>query len=71
MLATLLIVVMFWDGPRLLVLGGATAVYLALGAGLLVAWRRKSRSKPPLLSATLAELKRDRDALVGHPAGPV
>ncbi len=69
-LTTLLLVLLFWDGPRVLVLGGATALCLALGAGLAAAWRRKARGKPPLLAATLAELQRDRDALIGHPAGP-
>ena len=65
-LATLLLVLVFWDGPRLLVLALATVFYLALGAGLALAWRRKSRSKPPLLATTIAELQRDRDALIGE-----
>jgi uncharacterized membrane protein YqjE len=69
-LATLLLVLVFWDGPRLLVLGSAAALFFALGAGLAASWRRKSRAKPPLLAATLAELQRDRDALIGHPTGP-
>lgn len=69
-LATLLLVLLFWDGPRVLVLGGAAALCLALGAGLATAWRRKARGKPPLLAATLAELQCDRDALIRHPAGP-
>lgn len=66
--ATLLLVLVFWDGPRLLVLSLAVLLYLATGAGLALAWRRKARSKPPLLATTMAELRRDRDALFGHPA---
>ena len=69
-LATLLLVLVFWDGPRVLALSAVTAVFLALGIGLALTWRRKSRAKPPLLGATLAELQRDRDALAGRPAGP-
>jgi uncharacterized membrane protein YqjE len=69
-LATLLLVLVFWEGPRLLVLGAAAAFFLVLGAGLAATWRRKSRGKPALLASTLAELQRDRDALIGRPAGP-
>ena len=70
-LATLLLVLLFWDGPRVPVLALAAAVYLAIGAGLAAAWRRKARNKPPLLAATLAELQRDREALSQHSTGPV
>ena len=67
-LATLLLVLLFWDGPRVLVMALATLAYLALGAGLAAACRHKARTKPPLLAATLAELQRDREALIGPPA---
>lgn len=69
-LATLLLVLVFWEGPRLLVLGATAAFFLVLGAGLAATWQRKSRGKPALLASTLAELQRDRDALIGRPAGP-
>jgi uncharacterized membrane protein YqjE len=69
-LATLLLVLLFWDGPRLWVLGAAASLFLMGGVGTAAAWRRKARSKPPLLASTLAELQRDRDALLGRPAGP-
>lgn len=68
-LATLLVVLLFWDGPRLFVLATATTLFLALGAGLAAAWRRKSRAKPALLATTIDELRRDRDALIGAHAG--
>jgi uncharacterized membrane protein YqjE len=64
-LATLLLVLIFWDGPRLFVLGTSAGIFLATGAALARAWRRKSRAKPPLLATTLAELRRDREALAG------
>ena len=70
-LATLLLVLLFWDGPRVPVLALAAAVYLAIGAGLAAAWRRKAAAKPPLLASTLAELQRDREALIQHSTGPV
>jgi uncharacterized membrane protein YqjE len=66
--ATLLLVLVFWDGPRIAVLTLLVLLYLATGAGLAVVWRHKARNKPPLLATTLAELRRDRDALLGQPA---
>jgi uncharacterized membrane protein YqjE len=63
-LAALLLVLLYWDGHRELVLGGVTLLFLAIGAGLAVAWRRKARRKPKLLATTIAELQRDRDALL-------
>ena len=69
-LATLLLVLLFWDGPRVLVLALAAAMFLAVGAGLAAAWRRKAAAKPPLLASTLAELQRDREALIQHSTGP-
>ncbi len=67
-LATLLLVLVFWDGPRILVLSLAALVYLGAAAGLALTLRHKARSKPPLLATTIAELRRDRDALLGQPA---
>lgn len=69
-LATLLLVLLFWDSHGRLVLGLLAAAYLAGGAGMVVAWRRKARRKPALLATTLAELSRDCDALRGDAAGP-
>ena len=69
-LPAMLLVLLFWDGPRMLVLALLTASFLAVGAILAAVWRRKARSKPPLLASTLAELQRDRDALFGERADP-
>ena len=62
-LAALLVLLVFWDGPRTLVLALEAVVFLALGAGLGAVWRRKARSKPKLLATTIDELVRDRAAL--------
>jgi len=64
-LAAMLLVLLFWDGPRVLVLALAAALFLAIGGALALAWGRKLRGKPALLAATIAELRKDRDALVG------
>jgi uncharacterized membrane protein YqjE len=67
-LATLLVVLVYWDGPRTLVLSLAALSYLAAGTALALTVRHKARNKPPLLATTIAELRRDRDALLGQPA---
>ena len=50
-LVTLLVVLLFWDGPRVLVLAAAATLYLALGVGLAAAWRKRPlrplRPRPP------------------------
>jgi uncharacterized membrane protein YqjE len=62
-LASFLLVLLFWDGPRVLVLALETVVVLALGVAVAVTWRRKARAKPKLLGTTIDELQRDRAAL--------
>ena len=52
-----------------LVLAVATALYLGAAVALVATLRRKAHARPPLLSATLAELRQDRDALRGGSAG--
>lgn len=69
-LATLLVVLLFWDTHGPLVVGLLAAAYLAGGAGMVLAWRSKAKRKPALLATTLAELSRDCDALHGDAAGP-
>jgi uncharacterized membrane protein YqjE len=62
-LVALLVVVLFWEDHRVLVLALEAALFLGLGAGVTLALRRKAAAKPKLLAATLAELQRDRAAL--------
>jgi uncharacterized membrane protein YqjE len=60
----LVIVFVFWDTHRMLASVAVTSVFflIAVVAGLVLA--AKVRSKPPLLDATLAELKKDRASLL-------
>lgn len=63
MLAALLLVVVFWDTNRVLVLCILVAVFFL---GALLAWRlvlNMSKAKPRLFSASLAELSKDREQL--------
>ena len=62
-LATIVLVVAFWDTHRLLVLGSLAGFFLAAG---LAAWAfamHKARTKPRLFAASLAELLKDRRQL--------
>jgi uncharacterized membrane protein YqjE len=63
-LLALLVIFVFWDTHRVLASVGVTAVFflIAVTAGLVL--RAKVRGKPPLLDATLAELKKDRASLL-------
>lgn len=63
MLLTALVVVVFWDNHRLLVLGIFAALYFVAGLLLLNALRRAAEQKPVLFSASLAELTDDRNRL--------
>lgn len=58
-LAVLFVLVLFWDTHRLLAVGGMTVLF-ALGCGFAVMKLRTGlASRPPLLGATLAELRKD------------
>ena len=63
-LLALVIIFVFWDTHRLLASIAVTSVFFSISgvAGLVL--RAKVRSKPPLLDATLAELKKDRASLL-------
>ena len=64
LLATLLLVVAFWDTYRLPVLAVLTVMFLAAG---ITAWRialHKARTKPKLFAASMSELLKDRQQLV-------
>ncbi len=61
--ATLLLVVLFWDNNRLLVLGILAVVFFVAAA---LAWniaRIVAKTRTRLFSASLAELTKDRDRL--------
>lgn len=66
-LATLLVVVIFWDSYRLQAIS-LMIILFVLGAGS--AWRvvcNMSRKKPRLFSASLGELSKDREQLAAPP----
>jgi uncharacterized membrane protein YqjE len=66
LLATLLLVVAFWDTYRLPVLAVLAGMFLAAG---ITAWRialHKARTKPKLFAASMSELLKDRQQLVSR-----
>ena len=66
-LLTLLVVVIFWDTHRLLVLGILALLFLvgAVISGLVVL--DKAKAKPRLFASSLAELSKDREQLTIRP----
>jgi uncharacterized membrane protein YqjE len=69
-LLTTLLVAFFWDSHRYAAIGFVTLGWalLAALAGLRLQYLLAHR--PPLLSATIQELRADRDALLGEPREP-
>ena len=65
-LAVLFLVVAFWDTDRLLAIGVLAGVFAAAAVALGVAARVAVARRPRLLSATLAELRKDRKELEGE-----
>lgn len=66
-LLTLLLVVVFWDTHRLLVLGILALLFLlgAVMAGRVVL--DKAKARPRLFASSLAELSKDREQLITRP----
>lgn len=66
-----LLALAWWAGPEHAASVLAVSAAILLGAGALAVWqwRRLSRAQPPLLDATLAQLRADVRALTGQ-AGP-
>lgn len=65
-LAAILLVAVFWDTHRLLVLGSLAGLFLAAG---VVAWMftmHKVNTKPRLFAASLSELLKDRQQLTSR-----
>ena len=60
LLASLVLVLAFWDTHRLLVLGILAAAYLGVGMTLGLQISRRIRDMPRLFSSSLAELAKDR-----------
>jgi uncharacterized membrane protein YqjE len=62
-LGVLLLIVMFWDGNRILVISLLLAAFSGSGLLCLLWARRQLATRPALLSTTLSELRKDKDAL--------
>ena len=58
-LLTILVVVVFWDTHRILVLGSLTGLFLTVGAILGALAIRQLKSMPRMFEASLAELIKD------------
>jgi uncharacterized membrane protein YqjE len=68
---SLLVAAVFWESYRWQAIGALALAYSLAGTWLVLKVMREVRAAPPLLSATLAELARDRAALAGdREAGP-
>ena len=63
-LLALVIIFVFWDTHRLLASIAVTSAFFLMAASAGLVLRAKVRNKPPLLDATLAELKKDRASLL-------
>jgi uncharacterized membrane protein YqjE len=62
-LLTILVVVVFWDTHRLLVLGSLTGLFLIVGAVLGSIVVRRLKSMPRMFEASLAELIKDHQEI--------
>jgi uncharacterized membrane protein YqjE len=60
----LLVIFVFWDTHRVLASVAVTSAFFVIAATAGLVLNAKVRSKPPLLDATLAELKKDRASLL-------
>jgi uncharacterized membrane protein YqjE len=66
-LLALVVIFVFWDTYRIEASIAVTSAFFLIAAGAALVLRAKVRAKPPLLDATLAELKKDRDTLLKRP----
>lgn len=65
-LLALVVVFVFWDTHRLAASIGVTATCFLIAVVAVLVLRAKVRAKPPILGATIAELKKDRAALMSR-----
>lgn len=65
-LLALVIIFVFWDTHRLAASIAVTGTVFAIAIVAALVLRAKLRAKPPMLDATLAELKKDRAALLSR-----
>jgi uncharacterized membrane protein YqjE len=70
LVAALWPVALFWESHRSAAIVGVAVVYALAGGGLLWWLAGRLRAAPPLLQATLSELKQDCEALRGTAQRP-
>jgi len=63
LMASALVVVLFWDTHRIAALAGLTLAYAAIGAGAWWRLKAEGRAAPAPFATTLAELERDGEWL--------
>jgi uncharacterized membrane protein YqjE len=64
-LLALLVIFVFWDTHRIVASIAVTTSFFLIAAVAALVLRAKVRGKPPMLDATLAELRKDRETLLG------
>lgn len=62
-LMSILLVVIFWETHRLLVLSALAVIFLLVGIGVGLLAMHKVRTKPRLFSSSLSELDKDQQQL--------
>lgn len=67
LVATVFVLLLFWDTHRLLAAGLLALGYLAGGLGIAAHVRKEARAQPRLFASSLAELAKDRDRLKDVP----
>lgn len=60
---TILVVVVFWDTHRLLVMGSLTGLFLIVGAAIGAVVMRRLKRMPRMFEASLAELIKDHQEM--------
>lgn len=63
---TIFIIVLFWDSQRLIAIGFLTVLYFGIAAGIAFFAKHEAASGRKPFSASIAQLKQDRDALTPH-----
>lgn len=61
--ASLVLVVVFWETARVAVVCSLAGVYLVALAGAIIGFRHYLKRQPKPFSATLSELKKDRECI--------
>jgi uncharacterized membrane protein YqjE len=64
--ASALVVLIFWDTHRVAAIAAVTAVHALIGIGAIWRLQVSLRTAPPPFQASLAELERDRQWLMGE-----